>query len=218
MHVARFGRAVWPCDGEGRLSPGDEQRFRELYDRTYDRLWAFVLRRIPAEDVVADVVSETYLAVWRRMPDVPAAPAESEAWVFSTARKVLSNHRRGTERRVRLFDRIRQRPVDLFVDIPGPENSNQAVMRALEQLRPADREILALAFWDEFDIEQIGHILGCSKNAAAIRLTRARQAFGRAMEAIAPGARAAEVPADGDQASGNQASGNQASGNGGGER
>ena len=37
-------------DREGRLSRSDEQRFRELYDRTYDPVWAFVLRRTPDEE------------------------------------------------------------------------------------------------------------------------------------------------------------------------
>ena len=34
---------------------------------------------------------------------------------------------------------------------------------------PTDREILALAFWEELDTEQIALVLGCSKNAAAVR-------------------------------------------------
>ena len=53
------------------MSRSDEQRFRELYDRTYDPVWAFVLRRTPDEEAAADVVSETFLAVWRRIRDVP---------------------------------------------------------------------------------------------------------------------------------------------------
>ena len=56
------------------MSRSDEQRFRELYDRTYDRVWAFVLRRTPDEEAAADVVSETFLVVWRRIRDVPTDP------------------------------------------------------------------------------------------------------------------------------------------------
>ena len=161
----------------------DEQRFRELYDRTYDRVWAFVMRRVPDEELAGDVVSETFLAVWRRIRDVPVNTRSADAWVFGTARRMLANSWRGTRRRGRLFDRIRQRPVDVFLDLPGVDESNQRVLRALEQLRPAEREVLVLAFWEELDSEQIARVLGCTKNAAAVRLTRARQALRKAFEA-----------------------------------
>lgn len=180
----------WWRDREGSLSGNDErdeERFRELYDRTYDRVWAFVLRRVPDEDAANDVVAETFLAVWRRIRDVPASPRSADAWVFGTARRMLANSWRGSRRRVRLFDRIRQRPVDLFLDRPGSDDSNQRVLHAMERLRPGDREILALAFWEDLDSEQIARVLGCTKNAAAIRLTRARQALARAFEADAGG-------------------------------
>ena len=165
------------------MSPGDEQRFRELYDRTYDRVWAFVLRRFPDEDAALDVMSDTYLAVWRRMADVPGDPRLADAWVFGTARRVLANVRRGAQRRTNLFERIRQRRVDVFANEFGSEESNSKVIRALDQLRPAQREILLLAYWEELDTDQIAQVLGCSENAAAIRLTRARQALHREVEA-----------------------------------
>jgi RNA polymerase sigma-70 factor (ECF subfamily) len=172
-----------------RSDERDEQRFRELYDRTYDRVWAFVLRRVPDEDVAGDIVSETFLAVWRRIRDVPVNPQSADAWVFGTARRMLANSWRGSRRRVRLFDRVRQRPVDVILDFPDTDESNQRVLQALEQLRPADREILALAFWEELDSEQIARVLGCTKNAAAVRLTRARQALRKAFDAHGGGER-----------------------------
>ena len=167
------------------MSPAEEQRFRELYDRTYDRIWAFVLRRLPDEDAAKDAVAETFLAIWRRMPEVPDDVRVADAWVFGTARRVLANARRGSTRRMGLFNALRQRPVDVVVDISGAEESNTRVLRALEMLRPAQREIVVLAFWEELDTEQIAQTLGCSKNAAAVRLTRARQALAAAFEAMA---------------------------------
>ena len=128
------------------MSPGNEQRFREIYDRTYNRVWAFALRRLPDEDAAADVVADTYLAVWRRIRDVPQDPRSADAWVFGAARRMAANWRRGTRRRGRLFDRIRQRPVDLFVDLSATNESNKSVMQALQKIRPADREILSLSF------------------------------------------------------------------------
>jgi len=163
------------------LSGSDQQRFRELYDRTYNRVYAFVLRRVSV-DVAADVVADTYLAVWRRIRDVPADTRMADAWVFKTAYRVLANARRGSQRRTALLDRIRQRPVDLLLNIHTTSDSETELNRALEKLRPEQREIIAFKYWDDLDTDQIARIMGCSKNAAAVRLTRAQQALRAALE------------------------------------
>ncbi len=46
---------------------------------------------------------------------------------------------------------------------------------ALGELREEDREILRLGAWEGLTHREIGRILGCSANAAKIRLHRARR-------------------------------------------
>lgn len=47
------------------LAGGDEGALRVLYERHAPWLWVRLLRRCHDEDLVADVVQETFLAVWR---------------------------------------------------------------------------------------------------------------------------------------------------------
>jgi RNA polymerase sigma-70 factor (ECF subfamily) len=158
-----------------------------LYDRTYNKIFAFVLRR-SSEDAASDVVAETYLTVWRRLRDVPQDPRLADAWVFRTAYRVLANTYRGNRRRTALVDRaFRQRRVDDRTNASGAREDETPLDRALERLRPKDREILLFKYWDELDTEQIARIMGCSKNAAAIRLTRAQHALRDAFEASSAG-------------------------------
>ena len=165
------------------MAGSDQQRFRELYDRTYNKIFAFVLRRT-SEDAASDVVAETYLVVWRRLRDVPHDSRMADAWVFRTAYRVLANTHRGNRRRTALVDRMfRQRRVDDRTDTSGAMEGETPLELALERLRPKDREILLFRYWDELDSDQIARIMGCSKDAAAIRLTRAQQALRDAFEA-----------------------------------
>jgi RNA polymerase sigma-70 factor (ECF subfamily) len=160
------------------LGRSDEQpRFRELYDRTYNRLYAFVQRRSVDDGAVDDVVAETYLAVWRRIRDVPDDARMADAWVFATAYRVLSNARRGNRRRTALIGRLAQRPVDQLVDFSSNTDPDSPLTQALRQIRPKEREVLALRYWDDLDTDQIARIMGCTKNAAAVRLTRATDAL-----------------------------------------
>jgi len=161
-----------------------EARFRALYDRTYDRLFAFVLRRLPSEHEAKDVVGETYMAVWRRIRDVPREPDEADAWVFGTARRVLANHWRSLSRRDRLSQRLElaHAPRDR-----GEDDDFELLTSALDRVRDGEREVLQLAVWDEFSHAEIGRILGCSENAVAIRLHRARTALRARYDELAEG-------------------------------
>ena len=170
------------------MGRSDEQpRFRELYDRTYDRLWAFVQRRVGDDDAIADVVADTYLAVWRRFRDVPDDTRMADAWVFATAYRVLANLRRGKRRRTALIGRLAQRPVDQVVEFSSNTEPDSPLAQALRHIRPKDQEILVLRYWDDLDTDQIARIMGCTKNAAAVRLTRAMKALRNAFDDALPG-------------------------------
>ena len=159
-----------------------EHSFRELYDRTYDRVYAFVLRRVLSEDEARDVVSDTWMSVWRRMRDVPADSMLADAWVFGTARRVIANHRRSAARRDRLSERLLAQPM---VEGGRDADDRGLLLRALDGLPSKHREVLQLATWDELTHAQIGHVLGCSENAVGIRLHRARAALRRAYDELA---------------------------------
>ena len=48
-------------------------RFEALFREHHSAVRAYARRRVPSE-VVDDIVSETFLVVWRRLDDVPEAP------------------------------------------------------------------------------------------------------------------------------------------------
>lgn len=51
-------------------------------------------------------------------------------------------------------------------------------------MRDKDREVLMLASWEELSNGSIGVVLGCSTEAAAQRLHRAKQRLGRTFRAL----------------------------------
>jgi RNA polymerase sigma-70 factor, ECF subfamily len=56
-------------------------------------------------DAAGDVVAETFLIAWRRLPEVPAQQAR--AWLYATARQVIANELRARQRRNRLSEGVR---------------------------------------------------------------------------------------------------------------
>ncbi len=102
------------------------------------------------------------------------AGEQARLWLYGVARRVLANHRRGELRRSTLADRLR---ADLAVTHRPPAYSGELadVAAAFRRLPEAERELLALAGWEGLDAGQIAAVLGCSRNAARIRLHRARR-------------------------------------------
>ncbi|MCE0486051.1 RNA polymerase sigma factor [Ornithinimicrobium sediminis] len=158
------------------------ERFRGWYDSTYDDVLRFVHRRCHpshAEDVVADA----FLVAWRRYAEVPADHGESRAWLFGIARGCLANARRGDQRREALRVRIADaRPPGVTLDAEDVAHRVD-LAAAWRRLRPVDQEALALTAWDGLTGPQAAAVLGVTPTAYRLRLSRARRALRRHLDA-----------------------------------
>ncbi|MGH8873921.1 MAG: RNA polymerase sigma factor [Acidimicrobiia bacterium] len=141
-----------------------EVAFRRLWMDHY-RHTAYARRRVTAEEV-DDVVAEVFLVAWRRLEQVPTGDG-AQPWLYGVARR----------------ERLRWRLEGMGHQETVDDNSegHEAVHRALGRLRPPDQELLRLAVWEELTPSEMAVALGCSVNAANLRLHRARKRFTEAL-------------------------------------
>jgi RNA polymerase sigma factor (sigma-70 family) len=153
-----------------------EERFRRLFVGEYRYLLAYALRRTSNLADAQDVVAETFTVAWRRLEDAPNAKAV-RPWLYAIAARTIANQRRSQRRLQALRQRLRgQRP--LLPDRPDTSAGNdewQAVLAALARLPSGEQELLRLIAWEDLSQAELAAVLGCSENAAAIRLHRARR-------------------------------------------
>jgi RNA polymerase sigma factor (sigma-70 family) len=158
----------------------DLRRFQALYEAHYGALVAYARRRVVDPLDAQDSVADTFAIAWRRLPEVPEGDA-ALPWLYGVARKVLSNQRRGSQRRGDLSTRLRgQRAVGDDLEgqvIAGDER--RIVLAALSRLRRTDQEILRLAVWEELPHRDIAGVVGCAESSVAVRLHRARARLAR---------------------------------------
>jgi len=168
------------ADGDQRL------RFQVLYETHYSAIYAFAPRRLfGSNEDAADVAAEIFATAWRRRDQVPAPP-EDRLWLYGVARRVLLRHQRGAWRRARLLRRLgAQRSLDdASTDPCGPPGTDgERVRAAIARLRPSDRDVLSLVLWERLSHGEAAAVLGCSVNAVALRLHKARARLRRALEA-----------------------------------
>lgn len=166
-------------DGE-RSDVGEPvARFRSLFDDAYDDLTRFVRRRV-TESHADDVVSETFLAAWRRLGDVPHLLDDARAWLFGTARNVILTMDRGRVRQGRLALKVAEElnsappPGGHGEDSAHTVPSRADVAGAFAALSDADAEVLSLVAWDGLTTKEAAGVLGITPTAFSVRLTRAR--------------------------------------------
>lgn len=152
-----------------------EERFRALFARHYPAVYRYAGRRLGADEA-ADAAAEAFTVAWRKIGHVPAEP-DTLPWLYGVARRVVANAERSRRRRHRLTARAAAGLTE-----EDPSSDRAGVLSALAGLRPADREVLRLAAWEGLGPGQIGAVLRCSPNAAAIRLHRARRRLEQALD------------------------------------
>jgi RNA polymerase sigma-70 factor (ECF subfamily) len=144
-------------------------RFEALAGEVWDPVHRFLVRRAAPHDA-EDLLSDVLLVLWRRLDDVPADAALP--WAYRVAHGCLANARRGQERRLQLVRRLRDEPPPAAADEDDPP-----LREALARLRPQDQEVLRLWAWEGLEAKDIALVLDITANAAAVRLSRARDAL-----------------------------------------
>lgn len=163
--------------------PDDAARsasFERLYHARFPEIAGFVRRRADEADA-DDILAQIFTVAWRRFERIPEPPRD-RLWLYVVARNTLAEHDRARRRRHRLGFRLAQeaataKPGGYRADDPISES----IFNAMSKLKPAEREALQLALWDELTHAEAAAVLGCSQNAFEIRYRRARNAVRAAL-------------------------------------
>lgn len=157
--------------------------FDEVFLEVYEPLQRYLHRRCDASDV-DDLLSETLLAIWRRLDDVPEGRALP--WSYSIARGALANHRRGRDRRRRLVERVAQADGNA-AGFAWAEPADASLHAAVERLSPVDQEVVRLWAWEQLEPREIAESLDTTANAVSVRLHRIRRRLEREIARQDPG-------------------------------
>ncbi|WP_137725880.1 RNA polymerase sigma factor [Prescottella subtropica] len=156
----------------GSPAPGDIARFTSLWNDHVGQVSAYSCRHVD-HHTAQEVVSETFMVAWRRLPDVPdrALP-----WLLVVARNIMSNHNRSARRRDALTEKM-FRVERVARSAPGADitvTDRAEVLAALAALTETEREALLLTAWDGLTTTEAAHVAGCSVPTMHVRLFRAR--------------------------------------------
>lgn len=164
-----------------RSGLGDRAAFGQLYERTSGHLFAVVLRIQRDRAQAEDLLQEIYVSVWKAAASFDAARSQPLTWLTHIARnRAIDSLRRAhaqprTESLTATDDDDRPDPHEaLASDDPGPLDllgqacDKRELTRCMEHLSAAQRQSVALAFYDGLShaevAEQLREPLGTVKS------------------------------------------------------
>ena len=131
-------------------------------------IYNFLLNLLRDADLALDCAQDTFLRAYENLRK--GRPVNAP-WLYKVARNRAMDEFRQRKRLLPETEKLQQTPVH--------ESTDQvlAVQSILDQLSPADREVLYLFDVAGFHTEEIGRMLGVRGTAIRQRLSRARQRF-----------------------------------------
>jgi len=170
-----------------RTRAGDPDAFSVLVSRYYDACWRFAYHmlgeRADAEDVVQDSFLRAYLAIGRY-----DERDQFRGWLFriltNQCRNALTSRGRRTRRFVQDEIALESAPAPPLGLATGVEDA--ALVRALSQLDPLQREALLLKYAEGLEYGEMSAMTGAGESALKMRVKRGserlRTLLGRSLE------------------------------------
>ena len=138
----------------------DLTHFDALYEANFDRVYAFIARRVPTRDEAEDLTSEVFRHALESLPTFRWQGTPFAAWLIGIASHVLARRwqRRATHTEIEA--------ADLDLEDATLSAERQAwLAQLLDRLPDAQRHVLIRRFIDQHSIRDIAHELGRSEGA-----------------------------------------------------
>jgi len=166
-----------------RQAPKDFEAFAELYRRYLCPLYRFVRSQVGDDATAEDLTAHVFFKALSSAASYRGEGSYS-AWLFRIAHNSLASFRERQSRSVVVTEEVPEE-----VD-PTPSPASQVIVGeardivwdTVAQLPPAQKEVVALRYIQDFSIEEVSEITSRSRGAVRILLHRARTRLRKALE------------------------------------
>jgi RNA polymerase sigma-70 factor (ECF subfamily) len=165
---------------------GDEQAFAQVYDQTSPRVYGMVLRVVRDAAQAAEVTQDIYLQVWRQSARFDSSKGAVLPWLLMIAHRRAVDRVRAAQSAILRDDKYavlnEERPFDSVSEHVQSSLEAQRVRKVLQDLTPAQREAVNLAYFGGYTHSEVSELLkiplGTVKTRIRDGLIRMRDALG----------------------------------------
>ena len=144
--------------------------WEELYEDHYKELVAYGARISGNKELAEDLVQETFVRALMNTETVAdLSPSKQRAWLFRTFKNLFFDR----YRRAVLEREYEQNWQPEYIDDPGMQTIENAML--LQSLKPEDRAIFQLRYFDDYSAEEISQMMNLPPGTVRSKLSRCRK-------------------------------------------
>jgi RNA polymerase sigma-70 factor (ECF subfamily) len=153
----------------------DAKAFGQIYDRYFESIFSFILRRTDEEEIADDLTSQTFFNALQGLKKYEFRGLPFSAWLYRIASNEVNKHF-NKKKSKRVFSLEEER---LFEIIDGEDDLTfssehiDQLIKTLNELPTDVMEVLELRFFEDRSFKEISFILNISESGAKMRLYRA---------------------------------------------
>src|SRR5947209_11969121 len=142
----------------------DLSTFGDLYERHFDRVYAYVAHRVQDRDAAEDVTAEVFHKALANLPRYQWRGAPFGAWMLKIAAHAVDDRARRGARAVAASDDLPDGGADLDADLDLVEQ-RERLFRLVAQLPTDQRMVIVQRFVDERSIRDVAQRLKKTEGA-----------------------------------------------------
>jgi RNA polymerase sigma-70 factor (ECF subfamily) len=176
--IERLGAAAGSHEEAGEAFRMDEDLFRLFYERTARSVWAYLTRMTGDARLADDLLQETYYR-FLRASVTHESDTHRRNYLFRIATNLVHDHRRRPRvERVEMSEQIESadtRLEDHSANVAERTARRIDLARAMNRLKPRERDMLWLAYANGSSHQEIADALGLKRASIKLLLFRARR-------------------------------------------
>ncbi|MFN2520124.1 MAG: RNA polymerase sigma factor [Candidatus Limnocylindria bacterium] len=155
-----------------------------LYDRHGRLAYTLAYRILGEPEAAQDVVHDAFIAAWKGADGYKADRGSARGWLMSIVHhRSIDLLRRKTAFRPAPLEEAAERPADDDTAAQAEQNvTNAGMRRALEQLPPAQRKTIELAYFGGYTHAEMAELMGVPLGTVKGRMRIGLQKLRRALE------------------------------------
>lgn len=166
-----------------RVAEKDHEALAEIYARFQRPLFRYLFHLLGQKELAEDVLQEVFVIIWQKAHTFQRT-ARAAHWIFGIAHnqafKALRRDARVTLTDLEEAHELADETLDPEADTLRQATSAE-IASALTCLTPEHREVLELAFFQDFACKEIAEIVGIPLGTVKSRLSYARRALKAAL-------------------------------------
>ncbi len=139
----------------------EKEKLIELYDEFFPDVQRLAFSFLKNKEDSMDAAQDVFVKLMRS--NIVLIPGKEKMWLL----KVTANECRDMLRR--------SRPTEELPEDMASQETDRDVWELLSGLKPEDRAVIQLYYFDGYSVKEIGQILGITASGVSMRLSRARK-------------------------------------------